>query len=220
MHIGIEVGSFKDAVRSAEGSVARAATEAMRETTPDALAELRGQVISAGFGGRLANTWRDRVYPQNRLTMTPTGYIWSNAPLIIDSFVRGATIRPVNGARYLWIPTDNVPSSRGRVDRRGRNVRGGKMSPEEVENAFNADLEIRPGKNGTLEAFIDATRALRGRGFRRNTPGRRRQGRFADPVLMFILRRTVRMPKALDLNGPAARWAAAYDAAFVRRLAA
>ncbi len=219
MKIDVELPDFTAIMRDVEGGVAKAATAAMRETTKPAVSDLREQVTSNGLGQRLANTWRDRVYPENRESMTPSGYIWSNAPEIIDSFVRGATIRPVGGGKYLWIPTKNVPRARGRVNRRGRNIKGGAMSPEEVENMFNTDFTIRPGRSGTLLAFIDVVRSLNGRSVRKATKGRARQGRFAKPILMFVLRRTVRLPRLLDLKGPADRWGNAFVSAFERRLA-
>jgi hypothetical protein len=220
MKVDIEIPDFSALMAEVEGGIAKAATAAMRETSKPAVMSLREQVTSNGLGQRLANTWRDRVYPEKRESMNPSGYIWSNAPEIIDSFLRGATIRPVAGGKYLWIPTKNVPRARGRVNRRGMNIKGGAMSPEEVENMFNTDFTIRPGKSGTLLAFIDVVRALNGRTVRRATSGRARQGRFAKPVLMFVLRRTVRLPKLLDLKAPADRWSDAFVSAFERRLSA
>ncbi len=221
MRMDIAVPDFAAIMAAAEGGIARAATEAMRETTPDAKRELREQVTSNGLGQKLANTWQSEVYPDqaNRVSLTPTGVIESTAPDIVSSFIAGATIRPVAGGKYLWIPTDKVPKQRGRVNRRGRNVKGGAMSPEEVENMFNTDFIIRKGRNGTLLAFIDVVRAKNMRGYRRDTKGRRKQGRVAAPVLMFVLRRTVRLPKLLDLAGPAERWSNAFVTAFERRLA-
>jgi hypothetical protein len=198
----VEGPNFASIMRDIEGDVAQAATSAMRETGYKTLLELRRQVTDGGLGQRLANTWRDRVYPEKRKSMTPTGYIWSNAPEIIDGFVRGATILPVGGASYLWIPTKNVPRARGRVSRAGRRIKGGAMTPVEVESAYGADFVIRKGKSGTLLAFIDVVK----------------QGGKAKPVLMFVLRKTVRLPKLLDLDGPARRWAANFEARFNERM--
>jgi hypothetical protein len=221
MRIDVGLPDFVAIMATADEGLARAATEAMRETTPLAKQELREQVTSNGLGQRLANTWQSEVYPNrpDRVSLTPTGVIESGASDIIDSYVRGATIRPTNGGKYLWIPTKYVPRARGRVSVRGKNIRGGAMTPSEVESMFSADFEIRPGRGGTLLAFIDVVKAKNMRGFRRDTAGRRKQGRAAAPVLMFVLRKTVKMPKLLDLNGPASRWADAFAAAFARRLA-
>ena len=219
MELRVTGPDFAGIMADVEGHVATAATEAMRGTSYKTLLELRRQVTDNGLGQRLANTWRDRVYPEQRKSMTPTGYIWSNAPDIIEGFVRGATIRPVAGAKYLWIPTKNVPRARGRVNRRGRNMKGGAMSPEEVENMFNADFQIRKGRRGSLLAFIDVVRSKNMRASRPATRGRLAQGRVAAPVLMFVLRRTVRLPKLLDLQGPARRWEERFAAEFSRRMA-
>ncbi len=221
MRIDVGVPDFAAMMSEVEDGVARAATEAMRETTPEAKRELREQVTSNGLGQRLANTWQSEVYPDraNRVSLTPTGVIESTAPEVVSSFITGATIRPVAGGKYLWIPTDKVPRQRGRVNRRGQNVKAGAMSPQEVESMFNTDFIIRKGRNGTLLAFIDVVRSKNLRGYRPDTKGRRKQGRVAKPVLMFVLRRTVRMPKLLDLKGPSDRWSSAFVAAFERRLA-
>ncbi|MFV1919141.1 DUF6441 family protein [Sphingomonas sp. MJ1 (PH-R8)] len=212
MKVEIGIPDFAKVMREAEGGVARAATVAMRATTGDALRELRGQVTSAGLGQRLANTWRGNVYPKSRNGMNPAGSIYSRAPDIIESFVRGATIVPVNGTRFLAIPTDNVPRALGR---RGSSRR---MTPAQVEHTFNQDLFYQRGKNGRVLAFINAVGARRGRGIRQGTKRRLAQGRALKRVLMFTLVPAARMPKLLDLEGPAARWSAAYIDAFTRGL--
>lgn len=219
MRVDVEFPNFTGIMAEIEGDIAKAATEAMRGTSYKALRELREQVTSNGLGQRLANTWRDRVYPEKRRSMTPTGYIWSNAPEIVDSFLRGATIRPASGGNYLWIPTDNVPRARGRVSVKGKNIKGGKMAPQEVEAMFNTSFFFRRGRNGTLLAFIDATRGKRAGTIRQNTAGRRKQNRMAEPILMYVLRRAVRLPKLLDLKGPSDKWAANFVDEFTRRLA-
>lgn len=212
----INVGDFdmKSLMDGIEGDLAEAASLAMRDTTYKALLELREQVTSAGMGQRLANTWRDRVFPEKRRSMTPSGYIWSNAPDIIDAFSRGAQIVPLSGRRFLAIPTKNVPSARGR-----RNS-SSKMTPAQVENAFNQDLFFKRGRAGRVLAFINAVGALNGRGFRVATKGRRAQGRDPKPVLMFVMVPSVRLPRVLDLDVVAQRWAANFEARFTAQLGA
>ena len=211
MELRVSGPNFADIMRDIEGDVATAATEAMRGSGYKTLLELRRQVTDNGLGQRLANTWRDRTYPEKRKSMTPTGYIGSNAPDIVESFTRGATIRPHGGAKYLWIPTKNVPRARGRVSARGRNLRGGAMSPEEVEVMFRSKLFIRPGRAGSKLAFVET---LTGR------KGAKGAGKGAGkPLLMFVLRRTVRLPKLLDLQGPARLWEQRFADEFSRRLA-
>lgn len=216
MRITVVPPNFADLTRGIEGDLAASVTGAMEETTPGAVAELREQVRSNGLGARLANTWRGRVYPDQggkRGSLAAAGYVWTRAPEIIDSFVRGATIVPVNGSRYLAIPTDNVPHAGGR---RGATSR---MTPVQVEIAYDQDLIVKRGKNGHLLAFVNVLSARNGRGYRPGTARRLAQGRQLKLVLMFTLVPVVRMPKLLDLDGPAKRWAAAFEAALGRWLA-
>lgn len=218
MEFTVRLPDFGDVVDRARGATAAAITAAMREASDGLKADLRAQTIGAGLGTRLANTWRGTTYPEGRDSLTPAGFVYSNAPLIIDAFSRGAAIRPVNGARYLWIPTENVPKARRRLDRTGKVARGGRLTPEEVENLYNDDLYLRPGTNGGKLAFINVVGGKNGRGFRRGTKGRTAQGRTAQPVLMFVLRRTVRLPKLIDPQSLAERWITRLPGLISRRL--
>ncbi len=216
--ISIDLPGVREFTRDVGTSIAQAASDAMRGTTYKALRELRGQVTSAGLSQRLANTWRDRVYPERRLSMSPTGYIWSNAPDIINAFSRGTTIRPVNGSRYLWLPTKNVPRSRRRALRGGRIMRGGAMTPDEVENLFNADFIFRRGKKKTVLAFMPAIASRNRQAYRPASKGRAKQAREVEQVLMFVLLPSVRLPKLFDLDEVSARWADNYATEFARRI--
>lgn len=209
---------FDALFKGLEGDLADASTAAMREATAGLKQELRDQVRGAGLGARLANTWRGDTYPAEGSSLNPAGWVTSRAPTIIDSFSRGTTIRPVNGAKYLWIPTKNVPRARGRVGRGGGILRSGALTPEELEQRFNTDFIIVPGKNGGLLAFMDVIKSLNAKTYRPRTKRRVRAGRRTSQVLMYVLRPTVRMPKVLDLDGPAQRWAGAYATLFVDKL--
>lgn len=225
MRISASFPSITKDLDAVELTIAQAATRSMQDAVDGLKNELRGQVIEAGMGQRLANTWRGDVYPKvyGRVSMNPAGVVRSAAPLIIDAFARGATIRPINGSKYLWIPTKSVPrqrrssSYRSNISRRAGG--GSAMSPEECELHFNTEFDIRLGRNGSLLAFMDLTAGLspRGGGLRRDTAGRRRQGRKAKPVLMFVLRKTVKLPRLFDIEGAANRWAAKVPSLFEAR---
>ncbi|MBA4756288.1 MAG: hypothetical protein H2050_15790 [Sphingobium sp.] len=201
-------GSLTKLLDVIEGEIADDVTQIMREETRDLTMDYRQQVRDAGMGNRLANTWRAEVYPKGGRSLNPAGYIWSNAPAIIDAFARGAHIRPVNGAKWLWIPTRNVPARRrgGTYVSSVKRSNGTRMSPEEVELHFNAELQVViKGNKGS--AFIDVVLGLSG-GYRRATAGRTQGRRGMAPrkqktVLMFNLVRGVRMPRLFDLDGPA-----------------
>lgn len=210
----IEAGfdGLKMILSGLQGDIASGATAAMRDTMPIAKQELRGQVTSAGLGNRLANTWRGDVYPKSGQSANPAGYIYSAAPDIIESFSTGAQIVPLAGRRFLAIPTDNVPRATGT---RGVSRR---MTPEQVESSFNQDLFFKRGKSGRVLAFINTDRVKGARGLRRAARGAK--SRAAAPVLMFVLVPTLRMPKVLDLDAVASRWADRFDDAFTSRLGA
>lgn len=227
MRVDVGLPNFGTLTDQIEGGIAKAATRAMRASLIPTRDELRQQIVSAGLGARLANTWTGRAYPDGeKNSINPGGFIWSRAPSIIAGFVAGATIRPVAGARYLWIPTDNVPRARSRSGPRIGSAGGrpryqryaaGAITPEECESRFNTDFIIRPGRNGNLLAFMDLI-AGRSRGVRPNTPGRRARGRVSKLTLMFTLTRQARLPKLLDLDGPAQRWTNRFDSAFAEEL--
>lgn len=168
---------------------------------------LRGDVISAGLGPRLANTWRGDIYPKsaNARTHSPavvfrvndraktkredsfgnTSTIASAAD-IIQAHTAGPTITSRNGL-YMAIPTKNTP-------RKGRRY----ATPTEVETMFNQDLTIIKGRGQQLLAFVDAVSAKSGRGFRESTSRRAAAGRKTQMVLMFILVRQVTLQKRLN----------------------
>jgi hypothetical protein len=68
--------------------------------------KLRRQVTTAGLGQRLANSWRDRHYPNEKLDAA--SLVYTEAPQIIRAFDEGAVIRSRRG-RFLAIPTENAP---------------------------------------------------------------------------------------------------------------
>jgi len=186
------------AIGDAEDQIAKITTEAMRGATTTLKETLRDQIRDAGMGNRLANTWRADTYPESRNSLNPAGYAWSNAPDIIDAFARGATISPLGGKNYLWLPTKNVPRARGG----GRASSTKTMSPDQVLADFGAkEFVIKKGRAGRLLAFIVQGRGTTARGaVRRVRKGRLAHGSSGELVLMFVLMSSVKMPKKLDLQ--------------------
>lgn len=212
--VGIKI-DFPDLARieaEMRAQTAKDMTQAMRTATEHLKSVLRSQVEEAGMGRRLANTWRGQVYPKGRNAIDPAGFAWTKAPKIIDAFARGATIRPVNGAKFLWLPTRNVP-------RAGRNR---KMTPDQVDSLYNAEFVIRPSRRrGVYLAFIPVVAANSGRGFREAT-ARRNKGRSnlkarkTQLVHMFTLVPETKMPLRFDLNAAAEAGAARFVAEMER----
>lgn len=196
----------------------RHVTEAMTEATEFLKDQLRKQTIEAGLGQRLANAWRHRVYPdkgKRRFSLEPAGYVWGRpakngrgAAAVFDAFARGATIRPIHGTRYVWLPTQYVP----KTGRKGQKV---PMTPDDVKAHYNNNFVILPArKRGVKIALIDADLTRKGRVPRPPSRTGEKQGRKAKLVHMFTLVRSTKMPLLLDLQEAAD----AAGAWFVRRV--
>ena len=73
----------------------RAVATGTREAGRSLRTELRRQVTSAGLGQRLANSWRDKHYPNQGLDAA--SLVYTKAPQIIRAFDEGAVIRSKRG---------------------------------------------------------------------------------------------------------------------------
>jgi len=199
MDFRVNMTGLNEGLAGAEADIAASVSAAVREATQLLQDEARRQVEEAGLGTRLARTWRRQVFPTTRDSVDAAGWIYTKAPKLIDVFDRGATIVPLGGRRYLAIPTENVPLKRRR-----------RMTPLEVEAAFNQDLIIRQNAKGTVLGFVNVLQSRNLRGFRRATARRLAQGRGLKLVLMFVFVRQAVLRKRLNLaalEAPAlARW--------------
>jgi hypothetical protein len=179
-------------VRAAENAV----TAGVRQAGQALKGELRQQVTGAGLGGRLANAWRDRHYPNRKVDAA--SLVWTKAPQIIRAFDEGVVIRSRRG-RWLAIPTENAP-------RRGTD--GKRISPSTFPEHRLGRLRLvaRPGKVPLL--VVDGLRASTGRrgGFRRASARALRSGQGLVTVVMFVLVPQVTLRKRLDVEGAARRW--------------
>lgn len=195
MRITVQAPDIDRAMKDVDKQIQGFVTRAMRAATEEMKAEGRDQVRRAGMSQRLANTWRAVTFPDSTDSLNPAGYMWSNAPAIIDSFSSGNVIRTRNGSRYLAIPTPAVPPRARREARR----RKGSLALE-VETLFNQDLIFIKDSKGGLGAYISATLSRNGRSFVRPSAGRARQGRRGQLVKMFTLVRQVTPRKRFDLT--------------------
>lgn len=87
-------------IQTGEQAVTRAMTVAGRGLQRD----WRSQISGAGLGNKLPRTIRTRTYPIKDISLNAAALVWSNAPEIIGTFDRGATIRSKDGF-WLAIPT-------------------------------------------------------------------------------------------------------------------
>lgn len=124
--------------RGTEDEIAGYVTSAISQNGVALKEDWRDQIRAARLGERLANSVRSETYPKGQNSIDAAALVWTKAPKIIGAYAEGATIRPVNGARYLWIPTDDVPKKR----------QGQRLTPNEVEARFGRDLVvIEPGSH-------------------------------------------------------------------------
>lgn len=168
-------------------AIARGATAGARRFRARLKLALRDDVRRAGLGDRVANAWRDEVYPNSgKVSMRPTVFAWTKAPAIVRGHSDGVPIKGKSG-NWLAIPTENTP-------RKGRRY----ATPLEVEGIFNQDLVVFQGRGGTALAFVNAIRAKSGRGFRRATKRRAKDGRENQMVLMFVFVKQVSLRPKLN----------------------
>jgi Family of unknown function (DUF6441) len=185
-------------LRGIEGAVAAGTREAGRGLKTD----LRRRVASAGLGQRLANSWRDKHYPNQKLDAA--SLVYTKAPQIIRAFDEGAVIRSRRG-RFLAIPTENAP-------RKGTD--GRRISPSTFPEHRFGPLRFVPRQSGPSLLVVDGLRASFSRksgelrGFRRATNRARDRGDGLTTVVMFLLLPQVKLPKRLDVARAAERWSA------------
>jgi hypothetical protein len=182
--------------------VERAVAAGTRDAGRGLKTELRRQVASAGLGQRLANSWGDKHYPNQKLDAA--SLVYSKAPQIIRAFDEGAVIRSRRG-RFLAIPTENAPR-KGTDDKR--------ISPSTFPEHRLGPLRFVPRQSGPSLLVVDELRASFSRqtgelrGFRRATDRARRSGQGLTTVVMFLLVPQVKLRKRLDVARAAERWAA------------
>jgi hypothetical protein len=176
--------------------------------------ELRRQVASAGLGQRLANSWRDKHYPNQKLDAA--SLVYTKAPQIIRAFDEGAVIRSRRG-RFLAIPTENAP-------RKGTD--GKRIRPSTFPEHRFGPLRFVPRRSGPSLLVVDGLRASFSRktgglrGFRRATDQARERGEGLTTVVMFLLVPQVKLRKRLDVARVAERWSAQLPALIEQQLRA
>jgi hypothetical protein len=192
----------------------RAVAIATRDAGRGLKTELRRQVSTTGLGQRLANSWRDKHYPNRKLDAA--SLVYTKAPQIIRAFDEGAVIRTRRG-RFLAIPTENAPR-KGTDDRR--------ISPSSFPEHRFGPLRFVPRQSGPSLLVVDGLRASYSRqtgqlrGFRRATDRARARGAGVATVVMFLLVSQVKLPKRLDVARAAERWSGQLPALIEQQLRA
>lgn len=187
-------GKLGEHMRAETAAGARAVSQAMRTTAGVAKTKLRAQIRSAGMGSRLANTWRAEVYPSQRPSLNAAALIYSRAPVIIEAFDKGVTIRSRSGF-WLAIP---LPAA-------GKTGLGRKrITPGGFERRTGLKLRFVYRRNGPSMLVADNARITKGGNARANVTRSKKgtytrlKGRTTVPV--FLLYPQVKMPKKLDVE--------------------
>jgi hypothetical protein len=206
MRFTLKTDDLTKGLTEAEGDAARSVTGAMREVTEGLKSDLRADVVDAGLGQRLANTWRGKTYPEDGVSLEAASFVWSKAPNIVDAFDRGVTIK---SSRGFWLA---IPTPAAGV--KGLSATGGmkRITPGGWERRTGMRLRFvyRRGRPSLLVA--DNAR-LSKKGLARPNIGRTRAGaqytRIAgrSTVVVFILVPQVTLQKRLDIASTARRWA-------------
>ena len=185
-----------------------AVSEGIREATEGLKLDLRQQIIGAGLGQRLANTWRGEVYPKGKNSLRAAGFIFSKAPGIVRAYEEGAVIRSKNGT-WLAIPT---PAAGKYGD--GRQ----KMTPGLWERMHGARLKFVYRRRGPSLLVAENQRARSGKrgGFAKASDTALKSGRGLASVPMFILVPQISIRKRLDVSGAAEKWLAALPGLVIR----
>jgi hypothetical protein len=188
LRLALEGADLKAFQHQTHLRLARGARNAAELIATRAKLRLRQDVLAGGLGQKVANTWRADIYPKSATVRThaPAVQIYTKAPLIVRAFSQATTIKSKNGI-FLAIPTENTP-------RKGRRL----ATPVEVEAMFNQDLIFIHGRGQQMLAFVDAIKAKSGKGFRKATKKRTKDGRQNELVLMFVMVRQTRLKKRLN----------------------
>jgi hypothetical protein len=206
------VRSLQAGMQAELRDIERAVTGGTREAGRGLKSELRREVASAGLGQRLANSWRDKHYPNQKLDAA--SLVYTKAPQIIRAFDEGAVIRSRRG-RFLAIPTENAP-------RKGTD--GRRISPSTFPEHRFGPLRFVPRPSGPSLLVVGGLRASFSRktgqlrGFRRATDRARRNGQGLTTVVMFLLVPQVKLSKRLEVARAAERWSAQLPALIEQQL--
>jgi hypothetical protein len=196
LRLAIE-GNLAEVYRREALAGEHAAMVALRAVADEGKAAARAQVMSAGLGPRVANAWRNAVYPSRGQSLNGAMFIYSRASRIVRAFDEGAVITAKRG-RALAIPTDAVPKNITVATGDGA-ARRQRATPAAVERALGVKLREVPGRGNRTALLVldDARVTSRGLGRRASATAIRR-GRTATVVMFFLVYQT-RLPKRLSI---------------------
>jgi Family of unknown function (DUF6441) len=141
------IRSVEAGIQAELRDIERAVTTGTRDAGRGLKTQLKRQVTGAGLGQRLANSWRDRHYPNQKLDAA--SLVYTKAPQIARSTGRGD---PEQARTLLAIPTENAP-------RKGTD--GKRVSPSCFPEHRLGPLRFVPRQSGPSLLVVDGLCALR-----------------------------------------------------------
>lgn len=208
MKFSAQVPDVRALLSGTEVQVAKSVTAGMRDVTEGLKQDLRDDVVAAGLGKRLSNTWRGLTFPKTGDSTEASAYLYSNAAKLIDAFDRGVTITTKTG-KYLAIPTPDA-GVRQISKRRTKGSTNNGLTPAAWERETGVKLRFVPSKSGGVlvaDAFYrrQAARYQGRKSFRAIQEAGPTSGR--KFVVIFILVRQAKLRKRLDVEATAKQWA-------------
>ncbi|KQP82861.1 DUF6441 family protein [Methylobacterium sp. Leaf117] len=208
MKFSAQVPDVRALLSGTEVQIAKSVTAGMREVTDGLKQDLRDDVVAAGLGKRLSNTWRGLTFPKTGESTEASAYLYSNAAKLIDAFDRGVTITSKNG-KFLAIPTPDA-GVRQTSRRRTKGSTGNGLTPAAWERETGIKLRFVPTKTGGVlvaDAFYrrQAARYQGRKSFRAIREAGPTAGR--SFVVIFVLVRQAKLRKRLDVEATAKQWA-------------
>lgn len=173
----------------------KAVQSAIAQATNGLKLELRQQVINAGLGKRLSNTWRSAVNPNGKNSINASGAVWSTAREIIDSNTKGSTIRGKNG-KWIVIPLEAAGK-----------IKHGKNMLKDWQAKYGR-LRFIYGKNGKNSYLVaENMRARKGKrgGFTKASDKAISKGTVAT-VPIFLVIPQAKMKKRLNPQSAFEKW--------------
>lgn len=187
-------GDLKKIMAAELVAAEKAVSGGIKSATDGLKQELRGQIIKAGLGDRLAKSWRGNIYPGNGLSINAAGFVYSNAPEIIGAFAFGAVIRS-KGGQFLAIPTKYVP--------RRKNKR---MTPADFATGGQKLVYIPPKGARKVGLLVLGNQRITSKGRARNASDRAIAKGKTATVIMFILIPQVTLRRRFDIDPVAQKW--------------
>jgi len=196
IRIAVSGGMPADAVRAATSDLLAALKGTVAGATAYALARMREEIRARSTSRRLPNIIGAEVYPRgSRLAYAPAGSIFprgSNAEVILRQMAEGAVIT-VRHRKALAIPLHNQRDGRGRL-----------LQPKDFPTLVYIPNHKRRGASIGVLA-LPSSRTRRGlltakdrRAQAAKSRARVQPALGEDFIAMFVLVRTVRIPRVFD----------------------